>query len=144
MRLHHHLFLLLAWLGIAACSAPAAPDGPLTGSAIGGPFSLSDGDGKTVSDRDFPGKWQLIYFGYTFCPDVCPVDNSRNAEAVDILEEQGFDVTPVFISVDPARDTAEVMADYAANMHPRMIALTGTPVENRLLLRHQKFDRSWS
>jgi protein SCO1 len=96
-----------------------------TGS-IGGPFTLVDQTGATVTDQQVFTTPSLVYFGYTYCPDVCPVDNSRNAEAVDILEEQGFDVTPVFITVDPARDTAEVMAEYAANMHPRMIALTGT------------------
>jgi protein SCO1 len=101
-----------------------------TGS-IGGPFTLVNQTGATVTDQQVFTKPSLVYFGYTFCPDVCPVDNSRNAEAVDILEEQGFDVTPVFITVDPARDTAEVMADYAANMHPRMIALTGSPDQTK-------------
>ena len=129
MRLHHHLFLLLAWLGIAACSAPAAPDGPLTGSAIGGPFSLSDGDGKTVSDRDFPGKWQLIYFGYTFCPDVCPTDAARNADAVDLLARDGIAVKQVFITIDPARDTPEAMRDFTDNIAPGLIGLTGTEAQ---------------
>jgi protein SCO1 len=94
---------------------------------LGGPFTLVDQTGKTVTDKDVIARPALIYFGYTFCPDICPLDNARNAEAVDLLAEQGFDVTPVFITIDPARDTTEVMADYAANMHPKMIALTGTP-----------------
>jgi protein SCO1/2 len=68
-----------------------------------------------------------VYFGYTFCPDVCPVDLSRNAIAVDILDEQGVEITPVFISIDPARDTPEVVGDYASNFHDRMIGLTGSP-----------------
>jgi protein SCO1 len=97
------------------------------GGAIGGPFTLVDQTGKTVTDKDVITKMSLVYFGYTFCPDVCPLDNARNAEAVDILEEQGYDVTPVFISVDPARDTPEVLADFTENLHPKMIGLTGTP-----------------
>jgi protein SCO1/2 len=94
--------------------------------AIGGPFTLTDQAGATVTDVDVITKPSLIYFGYTFCPDVCPLDNARNAEVSDILEEQGLEVTPIFISVDPRRDTPDVLAEYAANIHPRMIALTGT------------------
>lgn len=93
---------------------------------IGGPFTLVNGDGAAVTDAEVLAKPALVYFGYTFCPDVCPLDNARNAEAVDILEERGYDVTPVFISIDPTRDTPEVMKEYAQNMHPKMVALTGT------------------
>jgi protein SCO1/2 len=100
--------------------------GQVGGGSIGGPFTLVDGTGKTVTDKDVLTKPSLVYFGYTFCPDVCPLDNQRNAEAVDILEERGIEVTPVFISIDPARDTPEVVADFAANLHPRMIGLTGS------------------
>jgi protein SCO1/2 len=96
------------------------------GGAIGGPFTLVDQTGKTVTEKEVLTKPSLVYFGYTFCPDVCPLDLTRNAEAVDILEEMGLEVTPVFISIDPKRDTTEVMAEYADIMHPRMIALTGT------------------
>ena len=100
--------------------------GQVGGGAIGGPFTLVDQTGRTVSDRDVITRPSLIYFGYTFCPDVCPLDNQRNAEAVDILEERGFGVTPVFISIDPARDTPEVLSQFAENLHPAMIALTGS------------------
>lgn len=100
--------------------------GQVGGGDIGGPFTLVDQTGTTVTDVDVLTKPSLIYFGYTFCPDVCPLDNARNAEAVDILEELGFDVTPVFISIDPERDTPEVMAAYAGYVHPNMIALTGS------------------
>ena len=93
---------------------------------IGGPFTLVDASGETVTDKDVITKPSLIYFGYTFCPDVCPFDVSRNAIAVDILEEQGVEVTPIFISIDPERDTPEQIGAYAENMHPRMIALTGS------------------
>jgi len=100
--------------------------GVVGGGAIGGPLSLVNGDGKAVTDAEIFTKPTLLYFGYTFCPDVCPLDNARNAEAVDILEERGIDVQPVFISIDPERDTPEVVRDFAANLHPKMIGLTGT------------------
>ena len=101
--------------------------GAVGGGAIGGPLSLVDGAGKAVTEKDIFTKPTLLYFGYTFCPDVCPMDNARNAEAVDILEERGYEVTPVFISIDPTRDTPEVVSEFAANLHPRMIGLTGSP-----------------
>lgn len=101
--------------------------GAVGGGAIGGPFTLVDETGKTVTDKDVLTKPSLVYFGYTFCPDVCPLDNTRNADAIDLLESRGYDVTPVFISIDPARDTPEVVADFTDNLHPRMIGLTGTP-----------------
>lgn len=94
--------------------------------AIGGPFTLVNGDGATVTDADVITEPSLIYFGYTFCPDVCPLDVARNVVAVEILEEQGMSVTPVFISIDPKRDTPEVVGDFATNMHDRMIGLTGS------------------
>ncbi len=97
------------------------------GGSIGGPFTLVDQNGKTVKDTDVITKPSLVYFGYTFCPDVCPLDTARNAEAVDILQQQGFDTQPVFISIDPARDTPPVLKEFAANIDDRMIALTGTP-----------------
>lgn len=94
---------------------------------IGGPFTLVNSKGETVTDKDVITGPSLLYFGYTFCPDVCPLDNSRNAEAIDILESRGKMVTPVFISIDPARDTPEVVGDFAYNLHERMIGLTGSP-----------------
>lgn len=100
--------------------------GQVGGGAIGGPFTLVNSAGETVTDKEVITKPSLVYFGYTFCPDVCPLDNARNAEAVDILEEMGLDVRPVFISIDPARDTPEVMGEYESIMHPKMIALTGS------------------
>ncbi|WP_071673940.1 SCO family protein [Nioella nitratireducens] len=94
---------------------------------IGGPFELVSEDGETVTDEDIITGPTLIYFGYTFCPDVCPLDNARNAVAVEILEDEGRMVTPVFISIDPERDTPEVLRAFTDNLHPRMIGLTGTP-----------------
>ncbi len=100
--------------------------GQVAGGDIGGPFTLVNTSGQTVTDTEVLTKPTLVYFGYTFCPDVCPFDMARNVEAVDILETRGFDVTPVFISIDPERDTPEALGDYAANMHPKLIALTGS------------------
>lgn len=93
---------------------------------IGGPFELVNGKGETVTDNDVITEPSLVYFGYTFCPDVCPFDAARNADAVDLLAEQGYSVTPVFISIDPARDTPEAVSDFAANLHDKMIGLTGS------------------
>lgn len=101
--------------------------GQIAGGDIGGPFTLVNPAGQTVTDAEILAKPALVYFGYTFCPDVCPFDMARNVEAVDILEDRGFDVTPVFISIDPERDTPEALGDYAENMHPKLIALTGSP-----------------
>ncbi|MCR8549598.1 SCO family protein [Salipiger sp. P9] len=93
---------------------------------IGGPFTLVNSDGETVTDADVITGPTLLYFGYTFCPDVCPLDTVRNADAVDLLEAQGKMVTPVFISIDPERDTPEAVGDFAHNVHERMIGLTGS------------------
>jgi protein SCO1/2 len=107
----------------AACRNGAVAGGA---STIGGPFELVDETGKTVTDTDVITGPTLVYFGYTFCPDVCPLDLTRNAEATYQLDEQGYDVTPVFISVDAERDTPEVLAEFTDIMHPRMIGLTGS------------------
>jgi protein SCO1/2 len=104
-------------------------EGVVAGGAgqIGGPFTLVSETGETVTDAEVITEPTLVYFGYTFCPDVCPLDTVRNAEAVDILEADGYSVRPVMISVDPERDTPEVMAAFTNNVHPRMLGLTGTP-----------------
>lgn len=97
---------------------------------IGGPFSLVNQHGERVTEKDFDGKFMLVYFGYTFCPDFCPLGLSTITEALDLLDEgQAAKVTPVFFTVDPARDTVEQLADYATHFHPRLIALTGTDDE---------------
>ena len=100
--------------------------GQIAGGDIGGPFALVDTNGRTVTDKDVITKPTLVYFGYTFCPDVCPLDMARNVDAVDKLDAQGIDVTPVFITIDPERDTSGALADYASNMHPKLVALTGS------------------
>ncbi|AZV80089.1 SCO family protein [Parasedimentitalea marina] len=93
---------------------------------IGGPFELVNAKGETVTDKDVITEPSLVYFGYTFCPDVCPMDTARNADAIDVLAERGQSVTPVFISIDPTRDTPEVVGEFAENLHERMIGLTGS------------------
>ena len=99
------------------------------GGDLGGPFELVNADGQTVTDKDVITEPSLLYFGYTYCPDVCPLDVSRNVAAVDILKERGMSVKPVFVSIDPARDTPEVVGDYAHNMHPDMVGLTGSEAQ---------------
>jgi len=94
---------------------------------IGGPFALVDENGVTVTDEDVLDVPSLIYFGYTYCPDVCPLDSARNAEAVAILDERGYDIQPVFISIDPERDTPQLLKDFTDYLHPDMLGLTGTP-----------------
>jgi len=106
----------------AQCRASAVAGG----AAIGGPFELLNSKGETVTDKDVITEPTMIYFGYTFCPDVCPFDVARNAEATDVLAEGGRSMTPLFISIDPNRDTPEVVGDYAFNMHEKMIGLTGS------------------
>ena len=95
-------------------------------SQIGGPFTLVSETGETVTDNEVIDMPALIYFGYTYCPDVCPLDSARNAGAVDVLESRGKIVKPVFISIDPGRDTPEVLEDFTENLHPRMLGLTGS------------------
>ncbi len=95
--------------------------------SIGGPFSLTDGDGRAVTDRDFRGRWMLVYFGYTSCPDVCPTTLNQVAEAMDRLGPKADRLRPVFITVDPARDTPAVVKQYVAAFGPRLVGLTGSP-----------------
>jgi protein SCO1/2 len=94
---------------------------------VGGPFSLIDGDGKPVTDQTFRGKYMLVYFGYTYCPDVCPTTLTNVATALDKLGPKADQIQPLFITVDPKRDTPSVVKQYAAAFGPRLIGLTGTP-----------------
>jgi cytochrome oxidase Cu insertion factor (SCO1/SenC/PrrC family) len=108
--------------------------GPVAGIAedsggvrIGGPFTLVDQDGRTVTDADFRGRWLLVYFGFTFCPDVCPTSLARNSDAIELLGDKGEKITPVLITIDPERDTPQVLKEYVKFFHPRTVGLTGTP-----------------
>jgi protein SCO1 len=97
---------------------------------IGGPFTLSDGGGHVVTDQAFRGRWMLVYFGYTHCPDACPTTLNTLALALDALgREHAGHVAPVFISVDPERDPPEVARDYAHAFDPRITGLSGTPAQ---------------
>ena len=130
------LFSFCALLSLAACQnepqAPAQPERPpLEGASIGGPFTLTGSDGKPVSFSDFDGKYRIVYFGYTFCPDVCPVDLQRISAGLRRYSKEhpalGAQIQPIFITVDPERDTPEVIGDYVRHFGTRLIGLTGTP-----------------
>lgn len=112
-------------------SSTAVKQGPSAGkAAIGGPFNLVDHNGKSVTENDFKGKWTLIYFGFTHCPDICPDELQKLAAAIDkIKAKAGFEIVPVFISVDPERDTVEQVREYVKEFHPKLIGLTGDPDE---------------
>ncbi len=105
---------------------------------IGGPLSLVDENGRDVTDADMFTRPTLLYFGYTFCPDVCPLDSARNAEALDILQAQGYDIQAAFISIDPERDTPEVVAEFTDYLHPDMTGYTGTPEQIKAASRAYK------
>jgi cytochrome oxidase Cu insertion factor (SCO1/SenC/PrrC family) len=100
---------------------------------VGGPFNLIDHTGRRRADAEFRGKFLLVYFGYSYCPDVCPTDLMALATAMDLLGPVGRDVQPLFITIDPERDTVEHLADYVTAFHPSLIGLTGTPEEIRKL-----------
>lgn len=118
-------------------SSNAVKPGPSVGkAAIGGPFNLVNHEGKNVTEKDFLKKWTIIYFGFTHCPEICPDELQKLAAAIDkIKENAGIDVVPVFISVDPERDTVEQVREYVAEFHPKLIGLTGSPDEIRKVAR---------
>ncbi|HXF53621.1 MAG TPA: SCO family protein [Hyphomicrobiaceae bacterium] len=98
-------------------------------ATVGGPFSLIDHHGQRVSDEDFRGRLMLVYFGFTYCPDVCPTGLQVMAAAIEKLGPKGEDVVPILITVDPERDTPEALARYVPSFHPRLIGLTGSSAE---------------
>jgi len=134
-------FIPIAALAIGGChppsSAPEAP--PLAGAKIGGAFTLTDQTGRTVTDRQFAGKYRIMYFGYTFCPDVCPTDAAAIGKGLALVEQAdpaiGARVVPVFVTVDPERDTPAVLKSFVAAFHPRMIGLTGTPAQTAAIAK---------
>jgi len=157
-RTMNNPFLLpVAMLALAAaapilsgCDRPVE-QAPLASAKIGGPFTLIDQDGKKVSDRDFTGKYRLIYFGYTFCPDICPTDVQQLMKGYRLLEKQdpslADKIQPIFITVDPARDTPSVLKSFVTAFHPRLIGLTGSEAEiakvaKEYAIFYQKVDAS--
>ena len=121
---------LLALSGCGRAPTPAA-QAPLAGARIGGPFTLIDQDGKPFSSERLKGRYAVVYFGYTFCPDVCPTDMLNLGKGLKALEKtdagKAAKVQPVFITVDPERDTPPVLKAFVTAFHPRLIGLTGTP-----------------
>lgn len=102
--------------------------GAVSGEAlVGGPFQLTDQDGNAVTEQTYKGKLMLIYFGFTSCPDACPTALGIMSAALDQLDVAAERVVPILITVDPERDTPQVLKDYVSNFHPRMVGLTGTP-----------------
>jgi len=92
-------------------------------------FSLIDQTGTAVTEADFAGRWQLVFFGFTNCPDICPTTLAYMASVLDLLGPRAEQVAPLFITVDPARDTVPVMAEYVSNFHPRLVGLTGSDAQ---------------
>lgn len=126
------MIALLAVLLLGACARRAeAP--PLQGATMGGPFTLTDQNGRRVSDTAFAGRYRLVYFGFAFCPDVCPVDLQAIGAGLRQFERaapaRAARVQPIFITVDPARDTPAALRRYVAAFHPRLIGLTGSEAE---------------
>ncbi len=122
---------LLAAVPLAGCGAGKPAEPPLAGARIGGAFALTDQDGKIRRDSDFAGKYRIVYFGYTYCPDVCPTDMAKIGQAMKLLDKEvprvAQKVVPIFITVDPERDTPAAIKQFVANFHPRVVGLTGSP-----------------
>ena len=120
---------LLLGLAVAACGTPRE-EPPLKGAAIGGAFTLTDHNGRQVGDQQFAGKYRIVYFGFAHCPNICPTDLAQTGQALRQLEASdpalAAKVQPLFITIDPERDTPVVLKDYVASFHPRLIGLTGT------------------
>ena len=107
----------------------AQPEAVKPAPAIGGHFDLIDQDGKPVTDAAYAGKYTLIYFGFTYCPDMCPTGLQSISRAMDLLGDKAVQVQPLFITVDPERDTPKVVKEYVGNFHPSIIGLTGTAAQ---------------
>ncbi|TNE67105.1 MAG: SCO family protein [Alphaproteobacteria bacterium] len=127
---------LMAWAAVVLVGAFLLGQRFMTGneakSGPGGPFTLTAHTGERMSDTDFRGKFMLVYFGYSFCPDVCPLELQKLTIALETLDKEGYDTSslqPIFITVDPERDTVDEMAAYVPQFYPRLIGLTGTPEE---------------
>lgn len=120
--------MLIAAASIAAYALMSSPQKPagLGEAFVGGPFTMVNHRGETVTEKSFLGKPMLLFFGFTFCPDVCPTELQVMAAALDELGDKGKDIQPIFVSIDPERDKPEVMAAYVSNFGDRFIGLTGS------------------
>ncbi len=115
------------WLYWSAQAGDGLRQGLVSSVSVGGPFTLQDTAGETVTEADFRGRHMLIYFGYTFCPDVCPTELGNISVALNMLEpEVAEQVTPMFITIDPERDTPDILAEYVPLFHENLVGLTGT------------------
>lgn len=125
------LALFLPLLLLACQSELPAAEAPLAGAAIGGPFELTDSAGKTVRWSDFDGRYRMVYFGYAYCPDVCPLDVQRMMRGFAAFKASqpamAAQVTPIFITIDPERDTPAVVGEFARAFSDDLVGLTGTP-----------------
>jgi protein SCO1/2 len=123
-----------AMIGIAP--ADTGGEGTLAGVSIGGPFTLTDArTGAQVTDASYRGRWMLIYFGYTFCPDVCPTDLAKMVAALGSIGAATDRITPIFITVDPGRDSAALLARYVGLFSPKLVGLTGTGAQIDAVIR---------
>ena len=121
--------VLVAGLVLGSGAYMALSNQPAAGFAVGGPFTLVDGDGKTVTEQTWRGKYMLVYFGYTFCPDVCPTTLSAVADALDKPGVKADKLQTLFITVDPKRDTPPVVKQFAAAFGPSILGLTGSATQ---------------
>ncbi len=137
-RLATFLLPLALPLALAACSGGTsqpqqAERPPLEGAAIGGPFTLVDKANRQVSWNDFAGQYRIVYFGYTFCPDACPLDLQKMMQGFALFEkaqpELAKQIQPIFITIDPARDNPQVVGEFASAFSPRLLGLTGTQAQ---------------
>lgn len=135
---------LIAWVQVQGYKKttmrPASPTiqtktTPVTGVKVGGPFTLTDHTGKVFTDKNLRGQYAMIYFGFTFCPAICPTELQKMTVALNQAGPLADKIQPVFITIDPERDTQSVMASYVAQFHPRLTGLTGTPEQIEKVLK---------
>ncbi len=129
---------LLAFVWPLVGSADAARELP---NLFGGPFELIDQQGQTRWDTDFRGRFMLIYFGYTFCPDICPTHLQNMSEALDEIGPLAAKLAPIFVTVDPARDNVDTLKGYVAAFHPQLIGLTGSEAQIRKIALAYRLHR---
>jgi cytochrome oxidase Cu insertion factor (SCO1/SenC/PrrC family) len=136
LRTTHYLALIVLTIAVAIAglatyvTAPEMPPLAVSGKAdVGGPFTLTAHTGERMSDADFRGKYMLVAFGFTHCPDLCPAELQVMSAALDAMGPEAERIQPLFVTIDPDRDTPADLADYVAQFHPRLIGLTGTPEE---------------